>query len=515
MFPIDDSSRRSIPAETDAWDEAPVGLAIVDGRARILRINRVGAQLLGPGAAEVGVVGPFEIGDPDASVGEKSERERVATWMAGLGGHRELAYRIRERGGHYLIAFRDVTVRRRQERRAAAVASTAARVASEPSLKVTLSALADEVLQTDGLAGVQILAVDHSDDELRVMGSAGFPQSQEFLRLLMECKARGASLKMLDAFSTARHVVVHNRYEAVMRDPAWQPLHEILRHPEWNSFASLPLLVRGRSVGVLNIFFAPGQVVGLPDLEFLTTMAEQAAMAIDYAALLRRERHTARRAERQRLARELHDSVVQQVFSIGMQTEALKILAARQDRVPVDSVTAVVGELEQLAHTALRDLRSLVTQLHPPIATGEGLGAALESLADNTRRRNDLEVRLRIGPAVVDVGTELAEDVYFIVAEAVHNAVKHSGARALDIALDFDDPGGSVLHVLIEDDGCGYIAAEVGERSESGGYGMVSMRERVDGWGGELIIDTNGESGGTVVHAAIPTVTEPATVVVR
>jgi signal transduction histidine kinase len=516
MFPTDNNvpagcAGHDLPdPDLGDWDAAPVGLAVVDRTGRVTRLNRAGAELLGvttTGALDI--VGPFDIDEPASPPRAGLPAERVTSWDISIGVHRELAYRVRDHGSDRIIAFRDVTMRRQQERRAAAVARTAARVASERSLTITLSAMASEVLQTDGLAGVQILAVDESTDKLHVMGSAGFPQSDNFFSLLMECREQGASLKMLDAFTTGQHVVVHNRYDVVMQDPAWAPLHDVLRHPRWDSFASVPLLVRGRSVGVLNVFFTPGQLVGLANMDFLTTMAEQAAMAIDYASLLERERHTVRRAERQRLARDLHDSVVQQVFSIGMQTQALKVLAERGTEMRAKSVAAVAAELEELTQSALKDLRSLVSQLHPPVVTDKGLVSALRALADNTRRRTDINVELHFSPSVAELDGDLAEDVYFVVAEAVHNAVKHSGAELIGIELAYDPATSSALQVAVRDDGCGHTAATATRQGQqSGGYGLVSMRQRTDAWGGTLTVDAGPAGTGTVVRASIPIITD-------
>ena len=230
------------------------------------------------------------------------------------------------------MTFHDITRAQHRQRRIAAVARAAASVASERSLTASLDAMAREVVRADGLAGVQILAATPTADAgLRVMGTAGFESSPDFLDLLLACRDRGASLKMLQAFETGDPVIVPHRYEIVMDDPAWEPLHDLLRFPRWDSFAAVPLVAGGRRVGILNAFFSPGQEADDDAMGFLQAMGDQATLAIDYAQLLEQQHRDAGRAERQRLARELHDSIVQQVFSLGMQTEALKLLAARPD----------------------------------------------------------------------------------------------------------------------------------------------------------------------------------------
>ena len=229
---------------------------------------------------------------------------------------------------------------RHRQRRVAAIARAAANLASQGSLATILDALAAEVLQTDALAAVQILALDAAGRQLRIMGSAGFGHWPDFFDRLMECRRRGAALRMLDAFKQTEPVLVANRWAIIADDPAWEPLREYLgelavgivrQHPHDGARPG-----RRRAQRLLR----PGQPMEPRTVEFLAAMADQAAIAVDYARLLRHTRDGARRDERQRLARDLHDSMVQQVFSIGMQAKSLEVLAERGDAVPAAAVEA-------------------------------------------------------------------------------------------------------------------------------------------------------------------------------
>src|ERR1700733_14557359 len=227
---------------------------------------------------------------------------------------------------------------RHRQRRGGAIARAAAKLAAQGSLAPILGAPAAGGLRTDALAAVQILALDAAGRQLRIMGSAGFGHWPDFFDRLMECRRRGAALRMLDAFRQEEAVLVANRWAVIAEDPAWEPLREDLGELAWESFVSVPMMARGHAVGVLNAFFAPGQPMEPRTVEFLGAMADQAAIAVDYARLLRHTRDGARRDERQRLARDLHDSIVQQVFSISMQAKSLEVLAERGDAVPAESV---------------------------------------------------------------------------------------------------------------------------------------------------------------------------------
>jgi signal transduction histidine kinase len=387
---------------------------------------------------------------------------------------------------------------RDRQRRVAAIARAAANLASQGSLPTILDAIAAEVLQVDALAAVQILTLDAAGGQLRVMGSAGFGYWPDFLDRLMECRQRGATLRMIEAFGSAEPVLVTNRWAVIRDDPAWEPLREYLSERDWESFASIPLIARGKPVGVLNAFFAPGQAMEPRTVEFLVAMADQAAIAVDYASLLRRARDDARREERQRLARDLHDSIVQQVFSISMQAKSLEVLAGRGAPVPAAAVARMAGEVGGLSQAALADLRAMVHELRPAaLADLGGLAEALRVLAKSTANRTGIAVSVSAGRGLDAVTGELAEDAYRIIAEALHNAVRHAGATAVAARLAVR---GDRLTATVTDDGRG-IAAQPPD--SPAGFGLITMRERAERWGGTVTVQP-GRASGTVVRLAIP-----------
>jgi signal transduction histidine kinase len=230
-------------------------------------------------------------------------------------------------------------------------------------------------------------------------------------------------------------------------------------------------------------------------------MAEQAAVAVDYAALLHEERALARREERQRLARDLHDSIVQQVFSVGMQAKSLAVLGGRGGAVPAASVQRIAGEIEDLSKTVLADLRAMVHELRPSTSAQIGLGEAVRALVESTGNRTGLRFDLVVGDGLADVGSEITEDAYRIVAEAIHNVVKHAEAGAVTVRLGIRD---HVLTVTVADDGRGVRAARAAAGpARSHRYGLTSMRERAERWGGTLRVRPRS-GAGTSVRAVIP-----------
>jgi signal transduction histidine kinase len=379
---------------------------------------------------------------------------------------------------------------RRGQRRLAAIARAASSVADAASLSVTLDVVANEVVQAEHIAAVQILRVEGGT--MRLVGKAGFIDADDFTDRLEDCRRLGARLMFVEAFQTCRRIVVPHRKAAVMADPRWAPLHRIMGAPEWDAFAAVPLVVRGRAVGVLNAFYNPGEAPGTAALEFLEAMADQAATAVDSADLLSRSRHDAQLAERARLARELHDSVVQQVFSMRMQAKALQAQVAPGRTIRTERVRAVADELLELAQTALADLRGLVLQLHPVELVERGLAGAVRSHAESVRATSGLQVDVDVdlSTGVADLPVELQEDLYRVVQEALHNVVKHAGATRAWVRISTSGPPDRAV-VEVSDDGSGLNAEQV----RAGALGLVSMRERAKRWGGSMEIGSTDDRG--------------------
>ncbi|MEH0548632.1 histidine kinase [Streptomyces sp. B21-105] len=507
------------------WDEvaaaAPDGLAVLDCVGRFVRLNPAAAVLLEADSEGelIGEPSPFTptegVGACRAGLLEARSDEQVAHWEPAFGPRREFAYRTRSLPSDpkfAVVSFRDVTDEWHRQRRIAAIAQTSIALASEGSLGSTLDAVARQIVQADGLAGVQILTLDSTGRELRLMGSAGLRHWDGFLDRLLECRDRGARLCMLDTLKERKPIVVPHRWAQILEDPAWEPLHAYLGELNWDSFVSVPLMARGRPEGVLNAYFAPGQEIGSRTLEFLAAMAEQAALAVDHAMLLQREREGARRNERQRLARDLHDSIVQQVFSIGMQANAVGVLGARDEAVPAEAVRNFADEVGALSRTVLADLRAMVHELRPSSSLRLGLEDAVTTLVKSTENRTGLDIRLLYGQEVDAVEPDLAEDMYRIVAEAIHNVVKHAEATTVTIRLGVRD---HTLTAVIRDDGCGFADSggrrdapdgEGGRRTGSPrhhGYGLTTMRERAERWGGTMRI-RSGARSGTTVRVVVP-----------
>lgn len=494
------------------------GLAVLDPQGRFMLLNDAAAGILGLPAAElIGRASPFQVrGERDFPLTESVP----ASWRHPDGRCHDLEYRLGPvQGAGYAVWFSDVTKARRQQERLTAITRAASSVADGGSLLATVSAVAREIVLTANIAAVQILAVDNPADELRVLGMAGFGEVTDFTERLAACRRRGAKVLFLDAFSSGRPVVVPHRKAVIMTDPDWAPLHDIMERPDWDGFVAMPLVVRGRPVGVINTYYLPGQDPGAGSLAFLEAMADHAAVAIDTAALLSQARSRAQQDERRRLARDLHDSVVQQLFSMRMQAKALRAQLDSTDPDPAAMYDGAV-ELAGLSDSALADLRRLVFELRPLDLSERGLVDAARAHAASLETRTGLAVRVS-APADLELsyGIDIQEDLYRIIQEALHNVVKHARAASVDIRFSpIEDDGDGLphaagsadgpflegLYVEVSDDGSASDPAADTETDEPPHLGLVSMRERAERWGGRLVVGPRPGAGWSVAVTLPP-----------
>ena len=380
------------------------------------------------------------------------------------------------------------------QQRISAIARTAAKVALRDSAESVLSAMAVEIRQTDGIAGAQIILVDSETGSMRMMGSAGFSEDDGFFDILMACHQRGAPLATYEALRTGRQRVYPDRKAQMLADDRWQPLHAYISELEWRDFISTPFRLEGVSSGVINAYADQSGDRGPAIREFLRTMADQAALTLDYHALIERDRREIRLKERQRLARDLHDSVIQHVFTIGLYARTLRSVAGEGG----SATTAVrlITQLEDLVQTVQRDLRGIVRALQPSPAAELGLAEALRRLADGAPRHAGIAVTVDCAARAEPADPEAADDIYYVVSEAVHNAVKHASAATIRVEVAAAAPGGIVATTT--DDGTGFSASLAPV-----GYGLSAMRYRAARWGGAIAF-SRPPDGGTQVRADFP-----------
>ncbi len=198
--------------------------------------------------------------------------------------------------------------------------------------------------------------------------------------------------------------------------------------------------------------------------------------------------------ERNRLARDLHDSVTQTVFSMNLAAQSTRLLL---DRDPSRAAGQLL-RLEELAANAQAEIQSLVTQLRPRSVTDDGLPTALRRLAAERQERDDLQVSLEVkGERAVSEAE--AAGLYAIAQEALTNVAKHSGARQATVRLDVTTAGACLE---IEDRGAGFDLAAAS--SQPGHFGLAGMTERAREIGWRLSIEARPRQGTCIRVTANP-----------
>ena len=260
-------------------------------------------------------------------------------------------------------------------------------------------------------------------------------------------------------------------------------------HPRMGSFLGVPIVSRA---GIIAAFYLTDREGADEftdeDQHLIEMLAAHAALAIESTRLYERSRELSAIEERNRLARDLHDSVVQKLFGIGLAARSASALLER------DSAGAreQVDRLGELAQEAVGELRSLVFHLRPAELETDGLGPALRKHVEVLRRVHRREIELELSG-----GTGLtpgrAAEVFRIAQEALTNALRHSGAA--HIAVRLSEPNG-VLLLKVEDDGIGFEPDSAALRSQR--LGLTSMEERAGVLGGSLTVESRPGAGATI-----------------
>ncbi len=267
----------------------------------------------------------------------------------------------------------------------------------------------------------------------------------------------------------------------------------------------LPLAVKDERIGLLTI----NRLIAAPNFEerdgrIVHTFANQASTAIMNARLYARSSAMASLEERNRLSRELHDSVAQSLFSMVLMAQvASTVLEQGGD---MELAHGKVATLQETASAALQEMRSLIFELRPARLEEVGLAVALKQHAAEVARRNGLEVNF-CAEALPRLPADVEVALFRIAQEALANVVKHAHASRASLAIDADD---SQVILSIEDNGVGInkqrAAANgnaTGAATPSRTLGLTSMRERAALLGGSVSIGPRRPEGTRVV-ARIP-----------
>ena len=193
-------------------------------------------------------------------------------------------------------------------------------------------------------------------------------------------------------------------------------------------------------------------------------------------------------AERDRLARGLHDSVTQSLYSINLQSEAIQMALSTGEN---EKAERRLGILKGIAKEAMAELRLLIYQLHPSVIQDEGLAVALRERLDAVEVRSGIAADLQVeGERQLPI--EIESTLFKIALEGLNNVVKHAKASEIQVGLYYKPDG---CRLIIQDDGVGF---DPESEEVFGGYGLANMREQLEGINGTLSTDSHPGQGTTL-----------------
>jgi signal transduction histidine kinase len=347
-------------------------------------------------------------------------------------------------------------------------------VAGEPvDLKVKLDESLQRVLDAVHAQAGAIHLLDDQGESLLLAVNQGLD------------KALAGRLRLVSAADDQYAWAVRQQKTLILTDIlADQRTPELIRQSGFRTYAGVPMMTRGKTLGILSVFRQSKRPYSEEDISLLDSVADQIGTAVENDRLRLENEQLLIVEERNRLARELHDAVTQSLYSLTLYAEtSLRFSRANQPALAIEYLEQVAGTAQQ----ALREMRLLLHNLRPAVLEQLGLIQAIKQRFDAVEKRVGVEVDYQVR-GEINLPPKVEEALYHIVQEALNNALKHAAATRIGLQLSQQE---GKIFLTVADNGKGFRLLEI---DDSGGLGLTSMRERVDSLGGNLIIDS--EIGG-------------------
>lgn len=258
--------------------------------------------------------------------------------------------------------------------------------------------------------------------------------------------------------------------------------------------ASIPLYDHGIKLGILNVVSRDWRELRDDELHLLYTVGELLSMAIQRARLFAKSHELGALSERNRLAREIHDTLAQGLTAITLQLETADVLIEAQAE--PQRVQKFVQQALQLSRSNLVEARRSVLDLRAAPLQGRTLAEAIEILVTEIQAETSTQIRFQGENANRSLPSRLASSLYRIVQEALNNIAQHSQAEQATVKLIIKP---DEIHLQIIDNGIGFIVEKVAD----GRYGLIGLQERAKLLGGQFCLQTAPHEG-TQIDVIIP-----------
>ena len=259
----------------------------------------------------------------------------------------------------------------------------------------------------------------------------------------------------------------------------------------YGTVMAVPIVIKGELYGAAQLYFEGSRDFSSDELDLAVVLGRQIALAVENALLRESRRASAIAAERNRLARDLHDAVTQTLFSANLIADTLPRVWQRD---PAEGMKGL-QELRSLTHGALAEMRSLLMELRPAVIEEKPLPEVLRQLSESLTTRTHLPISVSFAetqplPPAVKVA------FYRIAQEALNNVVKHAGASCAEIKLQ---SLAGLTRLIVSDDGVGFNP----DLAHPNQLGVGIMRERARQVGADFVINS-GAGQGTQVNVTWP-----------
>ncbi len=284
--------------------------------------------------------------------------------------------------------------------------------------------------------------------------------------------------------------VLEQKRAVVISDLVSIPLSpDLARQAIGRPYAGVPIRAKDRILGVLSVVGAAGSSYSKEAVSLLVSISDQIGIAIENARLYEQAQQAAILSERHRLARDLHDSVTQSLYSLNlMAATGLRLVESGSDK---EEIVHTFNRLGTAAHQALKEMRLLLYELRSSALEKEELVGALRQRLEAVEGRAEIKTQLHVDD-LPKLPSYVQEGLYHIAQEALNNALKHAESTQTDIAIRCQN---DCIVLEVRDNGKGFV---LDEQWHNHGMGLASMKERAKALGGELKITSQPGTGTCV-----------------
>lgn len=359
-------------------------------------------------------------------------------------------------------------------------------VASDPSdLHTTITRSLEHVMNAIQAQVGVIHLLTEPDQELRLAAHHGLPET---------AAARIARIPVQDS-QLAGWVVGHKKPLFIPKMSEDPRAANLFFSEAFDVYIGVPIVANDEIRGVFSVLSEDmGRYAAEEEMALLASVGEQLGVVVENARLRQKAEQLVILEERNRLARDLHDSVTQSLYSVTLFAEAGRNLFHSGEH---ERANHLFEDVLETAQQALKEMRLLVHRLRPSLLETDGLVRALQHRLRAVEGRAGVKNQLVL-KGHLEMNSEVEEALYHVAQEALNNAIKHAIASEVKVSLHQDGHG--IVALSVTDNGKGFdpeIAAE------AGGLGLISMRERIEKLGGTVSV--NSVIGqGTTVQTTLP-----------